>query len=81
MGFANNAKKIAKDRKPTGMRSDGVAAQRLFCREHGLPCFVPSGGVCLSCGGDIFGGGGYDLRRAGSELITSCPRCHATYCD
>lgn len=81
MEFSNNAKKIVTGRKLTKVRADGEAAQRRFCREHGMPYFVPSGGVCSFCGGDIFGGDGYDLCRAGSELITSCPRCHATYCD
>ena len=47
--------------------------QEEYCKEHNLPFFAPSNGVCWSCNRIV-----PDTK---DEHITGCPHCNSTYCD
>ena len=59
-------------------RAEKRAIQAQFAKEHDAPMFAPTA-RCWSCGKNIWDA--ITLKRAGSELITSCPYCHRSYCD
>lgn len=59
--------------------NEKIQAQINYCRKHGVPLFAPRKGVCWSCGRQIYDK--ISLKRAASELITSCPYCNRSYCE
>lgn len=69
-----------------------IAAQERYQAKSQSPKFAPENGVCYSCKLNIyskvehesFGGSydtGFDVGRAGSELVTGCPHCNKSFCD
>ena len=56
-----------------------IGAQREYCRDHHLPMFVPSDGLCFRCNKQIYEG--MTIAEAGNKHITGCPHCLRTYCD
>ena len=71
--------------------AEAVKAQERYCDEHEIPIFAPRNGLCSWCGRNIYAPSMYSPREgqtrgisveeAGSRLITSCPRCNATFVD
>jgi len=59
--------------------------QRKYNEENGYPQFAPAYGTCWYCGKNIYEdyeeSKGISLESAGSEGITGCPHCHASYVD
>lgn len=55
------------------------AIQERYCKEHKIPNFTPSDGICWSCHKQIF----HKLTKeqCESEHITGCPICCRSYCD
>lgn len=58
-----------------------VQAQLNFCAKQEYPRYAPIDGWCPNCHWNIYSVGGYDVRTAGTWLITSCPRCHYSFID
>ena len=56
-------------------------AQRKYCYAHRMPMFICRSGTCFRCGRNIFGPDGISVEKAGTQLITGCPYCNASYCD
>ncbi len=65
----------------TEERLDPYQEQVRYCEENGLPVFISESCRCPRCYGNLFGEGGIRPERAGEMLITSCPRCNASFCD
>lgn len=59
--------------------------QSELCRKLDITNFSAKatgpGGICPSCGCDIYGNGGYTAEDAAKELITGCPFCHRSYVE
>ena len=64
-----------------GQQKRAMDAQEKYCDEKNLPFFVPLFGECYHCHRQIFGEGGISEKKAGEELITSCPFCRTSFCD
>ena len=59
-----------------------MLAQKQYCEEKGLPCFVGGNGRCHRCGKYVFDpDGGVSEEAAGKKLVTGCPFCHASFCE
>ena len=59
-------------------RAKASRAQTNYCDRKGFPHFAPDD-KCYRCRSHIYDK--ISVERAGSELITGCPYCHASYCD
>ena len=60
------------------MNSDTIKKQMNYCNENDLPMFIPSSGICYSCGKDIT----QKIEDiVDKELITGCPYCNCSYCE
>ena len=55
-----------------------IENQKKYCKEKGLPLFVPGDGICFSCHKQIYEKITEEV--AATEHITGCPICHRTYC-
>lgn len=52
---------------------------KAWCREHNLPCFIPTSGKCFACRKPVFSDGNRGPKW--DEFVTGCPHCHRTFCD
>lgn len=50
-----------------------------WCREKGLPAFLPEDNICFYCKKPIFKDG--DVGPDWDKYPTGCPNCHHTFCD
>lgn len=53
--------------------------QETYCDNHGFPMFIPAFGICYRCGCNL--ATLIDEQYASNHLITSCPKCHVSFCD
>lgn len=54
-------------------------AQLNYCKENSVPHFAPKNGFCHKCGASIYKD--MTVEEAGSELITSCSSCNASFVE
>ena len=59
---------------------EAVAAQEKYCEKHDVPNFALQG-YCFRCGQNVYSKGGYSVNYASSNLVTSCPWCHTSFCE
>ena len=64
-----------------------IKAQKELCDKNGYPHFAPENGICYNCNRYIYlpydekKEIGVSVEKATTELITSCPHCHISYCE
>lgn len=69
-------------------RIQAAAIQRDYCRRRKVPCFAGSG-MCFRCGRSIYDPvkhkdnsvTGISVEEAGTQAITGCPHCKASFAD
>jgi len=61
------------------LREKKINAQQKLCDENNYPHFAPKSGRCFFCGNNIYDKISYE--RASTDLITSCPHCHQSFCS